>query len=207
MAFLQTTPHDGNGTWFETLQNLPLHSKFSLSRLRFGVDGSYFDVRIHVPYEGEVMVCIQKTPEIVSTLEIMNGHLQNTNRIAKRYINQELEMLRIDPGLVTLQWTEDQSQSDTSVHEYKSDGSGATREQSDLPLPSNSRHETEGPDEFRDHTYRPASRRNVKRSQKIQNANPEAPACLPNYGLESVSSTPRFYPSLGRGAGGGSYFS
>jgi len=173
-----------------------------------------------VPYEGEVLVCIQETPAVVSSLEELNGHLQRTNQRAKKYIDQELEMLRMDPGLLTLQCPEGQSQSAMSVHEYKSDGSGGTCEQkSNLPLPSTVGHE------HRDHDDRArfdedivaqqfaageppvsatSSEGNTGHGQNIQSPNPETSARLPDLGLQSAWSVPRcFYSYLGLGAGGG----
>jgi len=55
-----------------------------------------------MPYEGEILVCIQETPAIVSTL--------------KDYI----AMIKHDPGLITLQWDETKETTNS-----EDDGSGS----------------------------------------------------------------------------------
>merc|ERR1711935_1020370 len=54
-------------------------------------DTAYFDVRVHVPCEGEVLVCIQNSSATVSTFEELNN---------------QFDMIRRDPRLLTLKWDE-----------------------------------------------------------------------------------------------------
>jgi len=125
VAFLQTTLQGGGDTtWLEALQTLTPNSTFIVCRLRLGIGDIYFDVRVDVPYEGEVLICIQDTSVVVSTLKELNSHLQKDNENAKKYIDRELRMLQEDPSLLTLQWTQDGS--DTS--EVKSDRSDTERQ-------------------------------------------------------------------------------
>lgn len=105
LAFLRTTYQEHKATWLEALQTLTPNSKFSIVPLRLGVD-TYFNVRVHVRFEGEVLISIQETPQLLSTLNELNSKML-----------ERLERLQQDPNLLTLQWTgrSGGSQDDASV--------------------------------------------------------------------------------------------
>eukprot|EP00617_Octactis_speculum_P010602 CAMPEP_0185777288 /NCGR_PEP_ID=MMETSP1174-20130828/88930_1 /TAXON_ID=35687 /ORGANISM="Dictyocha speculum, Strain CCMP1381" /LENGTH=458 /DNA_ID=CAMNT_0028465603 /DNA_START=66 /DNA_END=1442 /DNA_ORIENTATION=- len=90
-VFLRTILR-GSTTWGDAIRSLPLKTQFNINRLRLGLgDTAYFDVRVHVPCEGEVLICIQNSSAMVSTFEELNN---------------QFDMIRRDPRLLTLKWDE-----------------------------------------------------------------------------------------------------
>ena len=87
ISFLQTNLQGDTITWLDALRILPLNSQICVPQIRFRLhDDTDFDVQMHVPYEGEVWVRIEKKTAIVTSLR------------------EYFSTMSDDPGLITLQW-------------------------------------------------------------------------------------------------------